>query len=112
MIISMWFELPGWDLHQRVYRVVGLNVDVCNDIDRLLDEEPPTVGDVESVVYGFAVSSEEYYDARLPRHFGFGYSEFPGMYMYVARTRGWGCCSMSSYAHSSRCFRGFVCKRL
>jgi len=82
--------MPGWDLHQRVYRAVGLDVDVCSKVDRLLDEEPPTIREFTAVAPGLVVSSGEYLDERLPRHFGFGRSEFPDMFTYVSRTFGRG----------------------
>jgi len=66
---------------------MGLDVDICSGVDRILDEEPPTVGEIESVVDGI-VSSEDYYNERLSRHFGFSYTEFPYMYAYVLRTKG------------------------
>jgi len=50
----------GRNLHQRVYRVAGLDVDMCNKVDRLLDWEFPTVKEFAAVVPVFVVSSEEY----------------------------------------------------
>jgi len=82
--------MPGWDLHQRVYRIAGLDVDVCSKVDRLLDEEPPTIREFAAVVPGFVVSSGEYLDERLPRHFGFRRSKFPDMFIYVSRALGRG----------------------
>lgn len=45
---------------------MGLNASMRVEVDRLLDEEPPTVMDFASVVPSFTLSSEKYYNARFP----------------------------------------------
>jgi len=66
---------------------MGLDVDICSGVDRILDEEPPTVGEIASVVEDI-VPSEDDYNERFSRYFGFSYTEFPDMYAYVLRTKG------------------------
>jgi len=80
-------DVPGWPLHRDIYVVLGLNIDVCRDVDKILDEEPPTAGEVASVVSDeFRASGED--NARLPIRTGFRPSEFPLVYNYLVRTRG------------------------
>jgi len=80
-------DVPGWLLHRDIYVVLGLDIDVCRGVDRILDEEPPRVGEVASVVSDeFRASGED--NARLPVHTGFRPSEFPLVYKYLVRTRG------------------------
>jgi len=66
--------------------VLKLDIDVCRDVDRILDEEPPTIGEVASVVSELRASGGD--NARLPVHTEFRPSEFPLMYKYLVRTRG------------------------
>jgi len=80
--------VPGWPLHQGVYAVLGLDASVCGDVDKILDEEPPTIREVASVVREIRILSDDY-NARLPIHSGFKPSEFPIMYRYVIRTKGY-----------------------
>ena len=71
--------MPGWDVHAKVYRILGLNPAICRVIDELVDREPPLV---REVIPG--VGLEE----RLPIHYGFGKTEFPYMYNYVVQRYG------------------------
>jgi len=79
-------DVAGWLLHRDIYAILGLNIDVCRGVDRILDEEPPRVGEVASVVSEPRASGGG--NAGLPAHTGFRPSEFPLVYKYLVRTRG------------------------
>lgn len=71
--------MPEWDIHIKVYEILGLNVGICQVIDDVVDREPPKLGEV--------IASAQL-DVRLPKHFGFQKSDFPSMYNYIARKYG------------------------
>jgi len=71
--------VPSWIIHSKVYKILGLNQDMCRIIDNLVDKEPPT----EKEVFVHIASNE-----RLPVHFGFNKAEFPYIYSYVLRKYG------------------------
>ena len=71
--------LPAWEIHTKVYELLGLSTPLCQVIDHLVDVEPPKVKEI---------IMHEDKDERLPVHFGFNKSEFPYMYNYVLRKYG------------------------
>ena len=71
--------MPGWEIHSRVYRILGLDDVLCRVIDRIVDEEPPCVKD--------ALPDQDL-EEKVPVHFGFKKNEFPFMYSYIVRNYG------------------------
>ena len=71
--------MPGWEIHSKVYRILGLDDVLCRVIDRVVDEEPPRVKDV--LPY-------QDLEEKAPVHFGFKKNEFPLMYSYIVKNYG------------------------
>lgn len=77
--------MPGWEVHERVYELLGVSSPTCSSVDELADVSPPRVRDLRIEVGEF----EEAYE-RVPVHFGFRPTEFPLTYAYVAEKYGRG----------------------
>jgi len=71
--------LPSLATHRRVYELLGLNVNVCSEVDRLVDVEPPQITEIDPSYNG---------GERVWINFGFRKSEFPLMYRYIYRRFG------------------------
>jgi hypothetical protein len=71
--------LPSLATHRRVYELLGLNVNVCSEVDRLVDVEPPLITEIDPSYNG---------GERVWINFGFRKSEFPLMYRYIYRRFG------------------------
>jgi len=71
--------LPSLAVHRRVYELLSLDIDICSEVDRLVDVEPPLIREIDS-----SWSSDE----RVWRNFGFRKTEFPSMYTYIYRRFG------------------------
>ena len=65
--------------HRGVYELLGLNVNVCSEVDRLVDVEPPLITEIDPSYNG---------GERVWINFGFRKSEFPLMYRYIYRRFG------------------------
>jgi hypothetical protein len=71
--------LPSLATHRRVYELLGLNVNVCSEVYRLIDVEPPQITEIDPSYNG---------GERVWINFGFRKSEFPLMYRYIYRRFG------------------------
>jgi len=71
--------LPSLATHRKVYELLGLNVGVCSEVDKLIDVEPPLIREIDPSYNG---------DERAWNNFGFRKTEFPLMYRYIYRRYG------------------------
>jgi hypothetical protein len=71
--------LPSLAVHRRVYELLSLNIDVCSEVDKLVDVEPPLIKEISPSYSG---------GERVWRNFGFRKTEFLSMYVYVYRRFG------------------------
>jgi len=70
--------MPGWDVHSRIYELLGLDGRVCRIIDEIVDSERPSYREI----------NPEWPDKKADRHFGFRKHEFPFMYSYIVKNYG------------------------
>jgi len=71
--------MPNLATHKKVYEMLGYNAVVCEEIDKLIDVEPPLFREIFSESTG---------EKRLWKNFGFRKVEFPLMYRYVLKNFG------------------------
>jgi len=72
--------LPSWNVYWRIYELLGLNVDVCRVVDRVLDVDPPLVKEVIPV---YMVEDLEDLRGFIGHDFGCGDSVFPLMCRFM-----------------------------
>jgi len=72
-------SLPAWETHTKVYKILNLNISLCQVIDHLVDVELPKIKEV---------IMHEDKDEGLPIRFGFNKSEFLYMHHYILRKYG------------------------
>lgn len=70
--------MPGWDVHSRIYDLLGLDGRVCRIIDEIVDSEPPSYKEI----------NPEWPDEKAHRHIGFSKNEFSFMYNYIVKNYG------------------------